>query len=228
MLPSNQYITHKTDLKLVNDIITCCIKDSYTEHLTIKDAVHYSWHYRFDDVSLISAAIQANKFCALKKIYIEQIHINEQPKSICNCLNPEIITNCLKAELLQEIKILNCEVSNIALAMGFKNLDSNATLRKLDFSFSNLRYDDMRNISIYVKKSKSLQELILACTGITDEGVKILAEAIQVNVTLLVLDLVRNPISVVGVVAIGKCLTHNKTLKKNVLTYLIQIYLVRE
>jgi len=199
MLQPKQYITPITDIELIKDIITCCIKDRYAERLIIEGKMYY---YQFDLLKLISEAIQENKSGTLTKILIKQVHMNSN--------NTQAIINCLKAESLQEIEIRNSIISSAALK-GM--LEMKVFLHKLDFSQYALQDDDRKTINMFLKSCKSMQQLILNPTRVSDIGVKILAEAVVVNMTLLILDVSSNPISDVGASAISKCLMLNEKLQ---------------
>ena len=204
MLPPGQYITPKTDPKYIDDIITCCIKDKYAEQLIVTKPMYYPFCYQFDRLSLISKAIKENKSFALKKLHIEQMDLNKEGRAIINCFN---------AEFLQEIKIWNSKMSSTALTEMLHAIECNLVFYKLDFSNCVLQDDDTRTIGMILKSSKSIQELILTQSRVSDVGAQILAEAVEVNATLLLLDVFGNPISDVGALAISKCLRHNKHLQ---------------
>jgi len=82
-------------------------------------------------------------------LHIEEVHIDEE-KVLGSSNMAKAITNCLKAEYMQEVKMLNCVMSNATLTMMLNVLKGNTFLQKLNLSFSVLQNDDMRAISKYL------------------------------------------------------------------------------
>ena len=181
-----------------NEVVFCCIKDSYLEELYLKGTRMIQY------LTITAKAIQVNK--ALTKLYIKDFSISND--------EVQAVNDCLKANTLKDLTIRYCNFDCGVLINIIETVVNNTTLRKLVISSNVLSTDDVESIGVCLKHNKTLQELHMWDTQITDSGALVIAEAIKVNTTLLVLNISQNEITDVGILAISDSLKYNKQLKE--------------
>jgi len=91
-------------------------------------------------------------------------------------------------------------------------------LRELSINNTALTDGNLDSISSCLKHNRTIQYLTMVHTKINN-NVVVIAEAIQINTTLLVLDVSYNEITYNGAVAIGDSLKHNKCLQELNISY---------
>ena len=182
----------------INDVVFCCIKDSYLEELYLEGSKMSQY------LTIIAKAIQVNK--ALTKMHIMGFSIYNRVQAI---------NDCLKVNTLKELTVSSyCNFNCGALLNIIETVVYNTTLKKLDISNNIISTDDVESIGVCLKHNETLQELIMEYATITDSGALMIAEAIKVNTTLLVLNISYNKITDVGILAISDSLKYNKRLRE--------------
>ena len=195
------------DPKLINDVIFCCVKDSFVKELCLSPSLNI-----YPNLITTSAkAIQINK--SLAKIHIKYSRIG--------CGEALAISDCLKVNALKELIISKCNLTDQALRRIVDTVKCNKCtgLKQLSIYNISLSDGDMYSISHCLKCNTTLQELVIVRTNIIDNGALLIAEAILVNTTLLVLDISHNQISYKGVVAISDSLRYNNYLQELNVSY---------
>ena len=154
-----------------------------------------------DILTVTAEAIHLNN--ALTKLHVHDVYIcNDKSIAIINCLTS-----------LRELCMSMCSFTD-SVKMIAEAIKCNTSLRKLDISDSTISEDNVEPIiSNCLKHNSTLQELGMVNIDITDKGASLIAEGIQVNVTLLMLDTSKNKITDFGAVAISASLKYNKNLQ---------------
>ena len=91
-------------------------------------------------------------------------------------------------------------------------------LRELSINNTALTDGNLDSISSCLKHNRTIQYLTMVHTKINN-NVVVIAEAIQINQTLLVLDVSYNEITYIGAIAIGDALKHNNQLQELNISY---------
>ena len=114
------------------------------------------------------------------------------------------------------ISLKLCNINNNGAVNIAKAIQMNTTLHTLDMSDNEISDDEVIAISDCLKKNSSLEKLNLSKNEIkiTNEGAKMIAEALQLNTTLKQLDLSINKIFDDGATAISNVLKSNITLQE--------------
>ena len=116
------------------------------------------------------------------------------------------ISNCLKNNCtLQKFNISYNKISRIEII-------NNDNLQTLDISHNIL--SDFEAIDEYLKDNNTLQKLNISCNELVNVG-----QALQINVTLHMLDISHNKISDDGAIVISECLKYNCTLQELNISY---------
>ena len=130
------------------------------------------------------------------------------------------LSECLKEDdTLQELDLVNKEITSEGARLIAEAIKVNKTLKKLGISFNSISDDGATAISDGLKSNNSLQELHMEYSKISNKGAKRIAEAIKVNTTLKILNIKGNTISDDGVVAISDSLKSNNSLQELDMSY---------
>ena len=121
--------------------------------------------------------------------------------------------------LKDDFTLGNLAVSRVYLLDIIINSVLLGVLESLDISCNNISDEGIKKVAIAIQINTTLQELNISMNKITDEGAKRLAETIQVNTTLQELNISKNWISKEGVMRIVEACTINRTLHKLVCTH---------
>ncbi|XP_065883962.1 NLR family CARD domain-containing protein 3-like [Dysidea avara] len=169
----DRHCIKSNDPELVHKIIYCCVRDPSLEQL------HLIMRKQFKDIKLLDITAEAIR---LNKT-LTKLHINKYDIDSDEALT---IGKCIELNILKELNISNNNITNKAMRKIVQDIAHYSTsLQILNISSNNkvhpLSVSVIKFIGVFLKNTKALQELIMACTGMSDEGARIIAKEFKVT-----------------------------------------------